>query len=83
MRDLCIIGAGASGLTAAITAARRGKKVTLIERNEKCGKKLLITGNGKCNMTNMNQDISNYRCDDTDAVRQVLSIFTLEDTVCE
>ena len=73
MRDLCIIGAGASGLTAAITAARRGKKVTLIERNGKCGKKLLITGNGKCNYFNKDQDISHYSSNSLDKIKDIIN----------
>ena len=51
---ICIIGAGASGLMAAITALRLGAKVTLMEENKKAGKKILSTGNGKCNYTNVN-----------------------------
>ena len=47
-------------LTAAIVAARNGKKVTIIERNSKCGKKLLLTGNGKCNFWNKKQNITHY-----------------------
>ena len=52
MYDTIIIGAGASGLVTAIVAARRGKKVLILEKNNKVGKKLLATGNGKCNITN-------------------------------
>ncbi len=48
-----VIGAGPAGLMAAITAASNGKDVILIERNEKIGKKLYITGKGRCNVTNM------------------------------
>lgn len=73
MRDLCIIGAGASGLTAAITAARRGKKVTLIERNEKCGKKLLLTGNGKCNYFNEDQDESHYSSTNQKNIKNIIN----------
>ena len=50
--DVIIIGAGASGLMAAITAANQGAKVTVIEHENKPGKKILVTGNGKCNITN-------------------------------
>ena len=60
MRDVCIIGGGASGLVAAITALRRGKKVTILERNEKCGKKVLLSGNGRCNYFNDDQSVSRY-----------------------
>lgn len=48
--DVIIIGAGASGLMAAITAANQGAKVTVIEHENKPGKKILVTGNGKCNI---------------------------------
>ena len=47
-----VIGGGASGMTAAILAARQGASVTLLERNSRIGKKLLSTGNGKCNLGN-------------------------------
>lgn len=47
-----VIGGGPAGMFAAITAARRGKKVVLLERNDRLGKKLLITGKGRCNVTN-------------------------------
>lgn len=50
--DAIIIGGGAAGMFAAITAAQQGKRVLLIEKNEKLGKKLLITGKGRCNVTN-------------------------------
>lgn len=54
MRDIAIIGGGASGLVAAITAARLGSNVTIFERQNRIGKKILVTGNGRCNMTNLN-----------------------------
>lgn len=60
MKEVVIVGGGASGLTAAITAARNGKDVTLIERNNKCGKKILITGNGRCNFWNTDEDLSHF-----------------------
>ena len=50
--DGIIIGGGPAGMFAAITAARRGQKVLLLERNDRLGKKLLITGKGRCNVTN-------------------------------
>lgn len=52
MSSVIVIGGGAAGMMSAITAARAGKKVTLIEKNEKLGKKLFITGKGRCNFTN-------------------------------
>lgn len=50
--DLAVVGAGPAGMMAAITAASNGKNVVLIEKNASPGKKLLITGNGRCNITN-------------------------------
>lgn len=50
--ELIVIGAGAAGLFAAVTAAQNGKKVLLLERNDRIGKKLAITGKGRCNVTN-------------------------------
>ena len=50
--DVTIIGGGPAGMFAAITAAQRGKSVLLLERNDRLGKKLLITGKGRCNVTN-------------------------------
>ncbi len=52
MSRVCVIGGGAAGMMAAITAARNGHKVVLFEKNEKLGKKLFITGKGRCNLTN-------------------------------
>ncbi len=60
MKKVFIIGGGASGLTAAIKASRNGNDVTIFEKNEKLGKKILITGNGKCNYWNENQDLKYY-----------------------
>lgn len=56
MKKILIIGGGPAGMMAAITAAKQGARVTLIEKNEKLGKKLYITGKGRCNLTN-NTDI--------------------------
>ena len=50
--DVIVVGGGPAGMYAAITAAQRGKRVLLLERNDRLGKKLLITGKGRCNVTN-------------------------------
>lgn len=52
MRNVIVIGGGAAGMMAALFAARTGGRVTLLERNEKLGKKVYITGKGRCNVTN-------------------------------
>lgn len=76
--DLLVIGAGASGMMAAITAAREHKKVCIIEKADKAGKKLFATGNGKCNFTN---EYMNTECfyGDRAFVEYVLEQFTVED----
>ena len=52
MSNVVIVGGGAAGMMAAVIAAEEGHSVTLIEKNEKLGKKLFITGKGRCNITN-------------------------------
>ena len=52
MKHVIVIGGGASGMMAAVSAAKEGARVTLLERNEKTGKKIYITGKGRCNLTN-------------------------------
>ncbi len=81
MKKVIIIGGGTSGLMAAITAARQGAKVTLLEKNKQTGKKLLVTGNGRCNFTNRNQELSKYRSNDPELVRQALDAFPMLQTV--
>lgn len=73
MQDIIVIGGGASGLVAAITAARNGKKVTILEKNSVCGKKILITGNGRCNYFNENQDLSHFRSNDNNLIGNVIT----------
>ena len=58
--DVLVIGGGASGLAAAITAARAGKSACIVERDVACGLKLLATGNGRCNLSNESIDFQRY-----------------------
>ncbi|MGI6020140.1 MAG: NAD(P)/FAD-dependent oxidoreductase [Lachnospiraceae bacterium] len=58
--DVIIVGAGASGMSAAIECAKSGAKVTLLDSNSKAGRKLLVTGNGRCNAANMIFDADKY-----------------------
>ena len=76
--DLVVIGAGASGMMAAITAARENKKVCIIEKLDKAGKKLLATGNGKCNFTNENIHVDCFHGDKA-FINYVLDQFSVED----
>ena len=81
MGDVVIVGGGASGLVAAIFAARKGRKVTIIEHNDKLGKKILATGNGRCNYTNSYMDISCFRSNNINFVKAVLDKFSYEETI--
>lgn len=76
-----VIGCGAAGMMAAITAARAGHKVTIFEHNSKAGKKILTTGNGKCNFTNKNINASNYNAEARELFEQVYSEFTNRDAL--
>jgi len=77
--DGIIIGAGASGLFCALTAARRGKKVLLIDHKKDFAKKILISGGGKCNFTNQQVEASNYRSQNSHFVKSALAQFAPED----
>ena len=61
-KDVIIIGGGASGLMCAISAKKNNKNISvaIIEKNDRVGKKLLSTGNGRCNLTNKNITLENY-----------------------
>lgn len=80
-RKVLIIGAGASGLMAGIMAARNKASVTILEQNEKPGKKICATGNGKCNFTNLSMQPDGYRGTHPDFVKQALGQFSVKDTV--
>lgn len=78
---ITVIGGGAAGLMAAIQAARRGAKVTILERGKKNGRKLLATGNGRCNFTNLHMDADCYHSQDKEFIHHVLQRFTVKDTL--
>ena len=79
--EIAVIGGGASGLMAAITAKKSGKEVIILERKDRILKKVLITGNGRCNITNVNADISNYFGKNISSVENILNKFTPQDTM--
>lgn len=81
MMRVIIVGGGASGLTAAIFAARSGAKVTILEHQKQVGKKLLVTGNGRCNFSNTDQKLSHYHSEDEDRAALSLSQFGCQDAV--
>ena len=81
MKEVAIIGGGASGMTCAVLLARKGVAVTLLERGERLGRKLSATGNGQGNVTNCNMGKEFYFSDDRDKVGRLLSRFGCDDTV--
>lgn len=80
-KTVAIIGGGASGMMSAITAARAGGNVILIEHKDRLGKKILATGNGKCNYTNLLQREDCYRSDIPGFPYKVISKFSAEETI--
>lgn len=81
MGNITIVGGGASGLMAAATAAAAGAEVTLIEQNSRVGKKLLSTGNGRCNYTNLRQEPSCYHSENPSFPWGIVSQFGASETV--
>lgn len=79
--DCIVIGGGASGMVAAIFAARRGQRIAIIEHRERLGKKILATGNGKCNYTNQVQTPDCYRGTHPEFAMAVLRQFDVEQTI--
>ena len=80
-RKILVIGGGPAGMLSAISAARNGAEVVLLERNPMPGKKLSATGNGRCNFTNRSMTKDVYRGDDLDFAWKVLDSFGSEETV--
>lgn len=81
MKKVFVIGGGASGMMAAIAARRLGAEVTILERNQRIGKKLLATGNGRCNYTNINADVTCYHGNDPGFAESALTGFTVDNTI--
>ncbi len=80
-RQVMIIGGGASGLAAGIAAAREGAQVTICEHMDRVGKKILSTGNGRCNLTNLSLRAEHYRCSQKQFPMKVLDRFSVWDTL--
>ena len=76
-----ILGAGASGMAAAIAAAGCGAEVTLFEKEERVGRKILATGNGKCNLGNLDFSVNQYYCEDKEKLEKMFRVFSVWDTI--
>jgi len=79
--DAIVIGAGAAGLMCAITAGNRGRKVLVVERANKIGKKILMSGGGRCNFTNLETNANNYLSANPHFCKSALSRYTPQDFV--
>jgi predicted Rossmann fold flavoprotein len=81
--DICIIGGGAAGTMAAISAARElpSSKIIILEKNEILGRKILATGNGRCNLTNINASADDYYGSSRVFIKNVLNHLSPKDTI--
>ncbi len=80
-KQVIIVGGGAAGMMAAISAGRQGAEVTILERNPRIGKKILATGNGRCNLTNINADITCYHGSNPEFAASALAKFGVQETI--
>lgn len=78
---IAVVGGGAAGLMASIIARKSGAEVTIYEKMNRVGKKILATGNGRCNYTNMNLSLNCYHGKNIRDAQKVLEIFDLEKTL--
>ena len=79
--DVLIIGGGAAGLMCALTAGQRGRRVTLIEHAERCGKKILMSGGGRCNFTNTGVTPAHYLSANPHFCKSALARYTPADFI--
>ena len=78
---IAVIGGGAAGLMAAIVAAKNGAQVTIYEKQNRVGKKILATGNGRCNYTNMNLNFGCYHSNNLKMAEEAMNFFDLNKTL--
>ncbi|MDB9996575.1 NAD(P)/FAD-dependent oxidoreductase [Gammaproteobacteria bacterium] len=79
--DVIILGAGAAGLMCAITAAKRDKTVLVLEKSNKPGKKILMSGGGRCNFTNLYVEAEHFLSNNPHFCKSALKMFTPEDFI--
>src|ERR1017187_2532519 len=77
--DVLILGAGAAGLMCAIHAARRGRRVLVLEHADRPGKKILISGGGRCNFANLNARAENFLSANPHFAKSALARYTPQD----
>ena len=79
--DVVVLGAGAAGLMCALTAGARGRRVLVLEKSNKVGKKILMSGGGRCNFTNLYVEPENYISENPHFCKSVLSRYTQWDFI--
>jgi predicted Rossmann fold flavoprotein len=79
--DVVILGAGAAGLMCAIEAGRRGRRVVLLDHAERVGKKILISGGGRCNFTNIHCRAENFLSENPHFAKSALARFSPQDFI--
>ena len=83
MYDILVVGGGASGMVAAISAAEENNNLSIgvVERNNRVGKKILSTGNGRCNITNLNISLDRFHGKNKKFAISALSVVSMEKTL--
>src|SRR5271167_2737511 len=79
--DVIILGAGAAGLMCAIEAGKRGRRVLVLERADRVGKKILISGGGRCNFTNLHTSAENFLSSNPHFAKSALARYTPADFI--
>ncbi len=80
-KQIAIIGGGAAGMMAAITAARKGADITIFEHTDRLGKKILSTGNGKCNLGNLHMTSDSFYSSNMELLESCLEQFSTKETI--
>jgi predicted Rossmann fold flavoprotein len=81
LAQVVVVGGGAAGLMCAIVAGRRGRSVTVLEHNAQIGRKILISGGGRCNFTNLHTTAANFRSRNPHFAKSALARFTPADFI--
>src|SRR3954468_11446092 len=79
--DVAVVGAGAAGLMCAIEAGKRGRRVVVIEHNAQIGRKILISGGGRCNFTNLHTTAANFLSQNPHFAKSALARYTPRDFI--
>ena len=79
--EVLVIGGGAAGLMCALIAGRRGRRVRVLEKSNRCGKKILMSGGGRCNFTNTGTTPANFLSANPHFCKSALALYTPADFI--